>query len=293
MGSIDVSTNDGNQVAIDVLRKIGRSKKADEEAYLRDHPVEIKQDGDTVIVRCRSKLRNSSWNFSGHMQNDVKYTITVPAKFNARLETSGGGIAVMDLTGEVKADSSAGSLKFSRLHGPLAGDTSGGGIHLIDCEGKIGVETSAGGITSAGGSGSLKAESSGGAISVSKFQGPANVHTSAGGITLEEVAGEIRADTSGGGIKAALPAPLAGPVKLDTSAGGITVRLAPSAAFELDAATSAGNVTSELPVTVAGRKEHAHLKGSVNGGGHPLVLRSSGGSIHILKSDRLLAGEPK
>src|ERR1041384_4311413 len=53
MGSIDVSTNAGNTVAVDVWRKIGRSKKADEEAYLRDHPVEFKQDGDTVTVRDR------------------------------------------------------------------------------------------------------------------------------------------------------------------------------------------------------------------------------------------------
>src|ERR1043166_4940721 len=147
MGSIDVSTNSGNTVAVDVWRKIGRSKKADEEAYLRDHPVEFKQDGDTITVTCRSKVKNSSWNFAGHMQNEAKFTITVPGNFNAKLETAGGGISASDLTGDVKADTSAGGLKFAHLHGPLTGNTSGGGIHVTDCEGKIGINTSAGGIT--------------------------------------------------------------------------------------------------------------------------------------------------
>ncbi len=295
MGSIDLfATNASNEVVVDVWRKIGRKKKTDEEAYLRQHPVEISQDGNTVSVRCRSKSKTKwSWGFTERNQNEAKYTLTVPAEFNARLDTAGGAISASDLTGEVKADTSGGGLRFSRLHGPLEGNTSGGGIHVTDCEGKLRIETSGGGITVAGGSGSLKAETSGGPVSVSKFRGPANLQTSGGGITLEDVAGEIRAETSGGGIKAALPAPLLGPVKLETSGGGITLRLPANAAFELDAETSAGGVTSDLPVTVVGKHEHGRLKGSVNGGGHPVVLRTSAGGIHVVKSERTLAEDPK
>ena len=51
----------------------------------------------------------------------------------------------------------------------------------------------------------------------------------------------------------------------------------------LDAATSGGGVTSDLPVTVSGKIARDHLKGPVNGGGKPVVLRSSGGSIHVKK----------
>jgi hypothetical protein len=42
-------------------------------------------------------------------------------------------------------------------------------------------------------------------------------------------------------------------------------------------------VTCDLPVTVQGRIEHSHLKGPVNGGGPAVVLRTSGGEIHIEK----------
>ena len=56
-GSIDVSTNATSEVVVDVWRKIGRKKKADEEAFLRDNPVEFTQDGNTVTIRSRGKPR--------------------------------------------------------------------------------------------------------------------------------------------------------------------------------------------------------------------------------------------
>ena len=43
--SIDVSTNATSEVVVDVWRKIGRKKKADEEAFLRDNPVKFAQAG--------------------------------------------------------------------------------------------------------------------------------------------------------------------------------------------------------------------------------------------------------
>jgi len=39
-----------------------------------------------------------------------------------------------------------------------------------------------------------------------------------------------------------------------------------------------------LPVTVTGKTEHSRLKGPVNGGGKPVYLRTSGGSIHIKRT---------
>ena len=89
MGSIDLfATNASNEVVVDVWRKIGRKKKADEEAYLREHPVEISQDGNIVSVRCRSKSKTKwSWGFTERNQNEAKYTLVVPAQFKDRKST--------------------------------------------------------------------------------------------------------------------------------------------------------------------------------------------------------------
>ena len=281
-GTIDISTNGTSEVVVDVWRKIGRRKKADEEAFLRDNPVKFVQDGGTVTIRSQGKA-NRSWSNSGRNQNEAKYTISVPAQFNARLRSGGGGVCVVDLTGDVKAHTGGGGLSFARLHGPLNGDTGGGGVNAGDCEGTLNFRTGGGGIEVTGGSGSLDGTTGGGSVSVRRFQGPARVATGGGGLTIEKVDGEVDASTGGGSISAVLPSELSDAVRLSTGGGGISVSVPASVAFNLDAKTSGGGVSTDLPVTVVGKIEHGRLQGPVNGGGKLVQLRSGGGSIHLKK----------
>ena len=100
---------------------------------------------------------------------------------------------------------------------------------------------------------------------------------------IENVNGKVEASTSGGPIDALLPSPIPGDATLSTSGGGVTVKVPGDAMFDLDAETSGGGVKCELPVTVQGKIESGRLRGPVNGGGPAVVLRSSGGGIHIRK----------
>jgi len=281
-GSIDVSTNATGEVTVDVYRKVSRRNKSSEEEFLRDRPVTFSQDGNTITIQSRARDKSSKF-WSGSQRTEGKYTLTVPARFNTQLKTAGGGIAVNDLTGDTKANTSGGGLRFVHLHGPLDGGTSGGGIRVADCEGDLKIKTSGGGIDVSGGSGSLDGDTSGGSVNVKDFRGPIQVGTSGGGINLENVAGKVSGTTSGGSISARFAAVLSDEVKLETSGGGVTVRLPENSAFDLDAATSGGGVSSDLPVTVVGKIAHDHLKGPVNGGGKVVMLRTSGGSIHVRK----------
>jgi DUF4097 and DUF4098 domain-containing protein YvlB len=283
-GSIDVSTNSTNAVNVNVWRKVTRGSAEEEQKYLSENPLVFVQDGNTVTIQSRPKVKEKfNWLKGSKNRNEGKYIIQVPAQFNAQLNTSGGGIAASDVTGEVKADTSGGGLQFARLHGPLNGDTSGGGIHVTDCEGPIKIDTSGGGIEVTGGGGTLNGDTSGGSITVKNFKGPASVDTSGGGITIENVAGKIKGDTSGGSIHAVLLSPIPGDVSLETSGGGITVKVPADAAFNLDAESSGGGVHCNLPVPVQGKREHNELKGKVNGGGPVVHLETSGGGVHVEK----------
>jgi len=283
-GSIDISTNSTDTVVVNVWRKVTRGSAEEEQKFLSENPVVFVQDGNTVTVRAHSKVKEKfHWFNSSKNRNEAKYIIQVPAQFNAQLNTSGGGIAASDVTGEVKADTSGGGLQFARLHGPLNGDTSGGGIHVTDCEGTIKIDTSGGGIEVTGGAGTLNGDTSGGSITVRNFKGPAAVDTSGGGITIENVAGKVKGDTSGGSIHAVLLSPVPGDVSLSTSGGGVTVNVPADAAFNLDAEATGGGVSCDLPVTVQGKRDHDQLNGTVNGGGPVLHLETSGGGVHIEK----------
>jgi hypothetical protein len=281
-GSIDVSANATSEVIVDVIRKVTRATKDEEEAFLADRPVVFSQDGNTVTVSSQGKSKTAGI-VRGRQRTEGKYTITVPAQFSAQLKTAGGAIAVADLTGDVTANTSGGGLVFARLHGSLDGRTSGGAIRATDCEGAQQVKTSGGGIDVSGGAGSFEGKTSGGAVAVKNFRGTVQVRTDGGGIHVENVAGKVEGATSGGSISARFASPLSEEVKLSTSGGGVTLRVPETSAFDLDASTSGGGVSSDLTVTSTGKASRNRLKGPVNGGGKPVVLHTSGGNIRVQK----------
>ena len=73
---------------------------------------------------------------------------------------------------------------------------------------------------------------------------------------------------------------------LRTSAGGITVTLIPDVTIDVDAETSAGSVSTDFAVAsvIQGKVPKNRLKGSINGGGPLLKLRTAAGSIRLQKA---------
>ena len=243
-GSIDVSAKATSEVVAEVVRKISRGNKDDEEAFLAGHPVTFSQDGNTISIRSRAQSKRSQ-SSHGRERTEGKYSITVPAQFNVQLKTSGGRIALNHLDGNAKAETSGGAIEVSH------------------------------------GAGSLQGHTSGGPVAVKKFNGPVQVKTDGGGIEIENVTGKVEGSTSGGSISARFSSPLRDEVKLKTSGGGVTVRVPENSAFDLDASTSGGTVRSDLAVSTIGKRAPNKLRGAVNGGGKPVVLYTSGGSIHL------------
>jgi hypothetical protein len=246
-GAIDVSTNATGEVIVEVVRKVTRDTKQEEEAYLADRPVTFSQDGNTVTIRRRRRAKATDRRAAVSAQK--KCTITVPAQFSAQLRTAGGAITVNDLTGDVNATTSGGKLQFARLHGALNGRTSGGAIEVVDGDGTQQVKTDGGGINVSGGAGSFAGKTSGGSVTVKDFRGAVQVKSTGGGITVENVAGKLEGKTSGGSISARFASPPSEEVKLATSGGGVTLRVPENSAFDLDASTSGGRVNSDLAVS--------------------------------------------
>jgi len=281
-GSIDIRTNATSEVIVDVVRKITRATKVEEEAYLADRPVEVTADGETVKIETRARTRNTVAS-KGRQRTEIKYTVTVPARFNAQIKTAAGAVAVSDLSGEFKIGSGGGGLDLVRLHGPLDASTSAGAIRVTNCAGDQRVKTSGGGIEVTGGSGSLDGATAGGLVAVRDFRGPVQVKSSGGGITVDNVAGKLEGKTGGGAIAARFATPPSNEVRLATSGGGVTLRVPAESAFDLDASTAGGSVSSDLVVHSEGKPSRSHVKGAINGGGKPVVLRTGGGSIQVLK----------
>jgi DUF4097 and DUF4098 domain-containing protein YvlB len=286
-GTIQVGAGADGKVALEAHRQVEFGNEAKEKEYLAAAPITVTKVGNVVTVQARRKESWTNWHF-GFSKTNASYTLSVPKKFDLDLRTSGGEIAAVDVSGNLKAHTSGGKLEFANLEGTLTADTSGGSITVESCRCPADIKTSGGHISVVNGTGALHARTSGGRIEVHNLSGDADVETSGGSLVLEKIRGNLVGKTSGGSIHTSMPGEVAGDMQLKTSAGSIELAVPENAALDIDARTSVGHVTSELPLTTSdsGRQ---HLRGKLNGGGKSVVLETSAGSITIKSASSGLA----
>lgn len=281
-GAIEIATGSDDTVQVDVLRKVTRGSAKKARQILAAHKVTFDQDGSTVRIRARLSDGLKSWRGWGSGLQ-VRYVVKVPSRYDLDLKTAGGSITVPDLAGTVVAGTSGGSIKLGTITGPATCRTSGGDISVAAGTDAIEAHTSGGSVEVGVAQQSAKLGTSGGSIRVNEARGPLSAETSGGSIRIQRAQSSVEASTSGGSIQAGLAAPLAGECRLSTSGGDVKVTLPPGINAELDARTSGGSVSSELPVTVQGEVKRSGLQGRLGDGGPLIRLRTSGGSIHVVK----------
>lgn len=239
----------------------------------------FESEGDVARVRVE---RRSGLVRSWFSSNDrLQLTVAVPRRTGLDLRTAGGAIDVAGTEGRAELHTSGGSVGLREITGDVRAHTSGGPMSAERMRGRLVLETSGGSIRVAALEGELQAETSGGSIQVHGVSGDARLETSGGSIEVDDAGGLVKAHTSGGPVRARLAAGNGKGGSLSSSGGGITVTLDPALGLEIDAATSGGRVKLDLPVRLVGSVERDAVRGSINGGGPRLKLRSSGGSIHL------------
>lgn len=128
----------------------------------------------------------------------------------------------------------------------------------------------------------LQIENTNGAIEASDVRGSHKIETTNGRITLARCAGDVDAETTNGSIEADLMTVTVGRgMRLETTNGSIHARLPRTLAARVDAANTNGSIETDLPVTTSGTQSKHALRGTINGGGAELRLRTTNGSIHI------------
>ena len=233
-GSVHISSWDKNEVYIKIL---GDDKTKDK--------MEFKFDNDENRVEVIAKRK--SW-FSGWFSHGLKlhFEITVPEKFNVKVETGGGSVHTEDISGEINLSTSGGSIKLENVKGEFDVSTSGGSITAFN------------------------------------FQGDLDASTSGGSINLKGSDSKIKAETSGGGISLDYDGVNKG-IYLSTSGGGIQINLPEDFNASAELYTSGGGISCDLTANNAKRISRTEFKADLNKGGKSLYAETSGGSINVRK----------
>lgn len=297
-GGISVTGGAGDEARVEVYVRGNNGgsnlSKEEIEDRLKEYELSVKKEGETISCVAKRKSE-SSWN---NWKNglSISFKIFTPEKISTDLVTSGGGISLKNLTGNLGFTTSGGGLKLQNLGGNVKGRTSGGGINISGCRDNIDVATSGGGIDAESCKGDIRLSTSGGGLTLKKLDGTIKATTSGGGIRAEEISGDFVTSTSGGSIKLE---DITASVKASTSGGGISADIKSLGKY-LSLSTSAGSIHVRMPMDkgidldldgqrvkvpalskFSGTVEKDRVKGSLNGGGIAVRMDANSGGVYI------------
>ncbi len=275
-GGITVSGHDENTVVVDVyVRRKGKFLDPTDDILSEINAVfdlSIEQNATEFRAIAKCVKKTSSWkNIS------IEFKIKVPHNMATHLNTSGGGVKISDMTGNQNLRTSGGGLRIERITGGINGKTSGGGINVEDSNGNIDIATSGGGIKVANAMGNVKVHTSGGSIQLENINGNAEAKTSGGAIKLNGTMQNIVAHTSGGSIKANIKGAIEN-IHLKTSGGSIYANIPEGLGVDLN--LKGNHVNTQLK-NFSGSSKKNEIIGSMNGGGIPVYMHTSGGSVTL------------
>lgn len=254
----------------------------------------IEQTGNTVRIGHLGETQR-------HNNISISYELVVPADTRLLSKTGSGHQEISGIAGPAEVSVGSGGLRLSDIAGQVRAHTGSGSITMTNLHGSVRAHA---------GSGSIKGEGVGVSTSVesrAKYQGKdlplapgarassgatfadssamgssgadLDFQTGSGSIRVNGLRGTLRAHTGSGTID--LQGEAIGDWSMSTGSGSITVRLPAQAAFNLNAHTGSGSIHTDRQVMVQGTLGKRDLRGTVNGGGFHLDLRTGSGTIRI------------
>lgn len=275
-GGITVNGHNENKVVVNVfVRRNSKVLSPNDELVSKvreGYELTIKQNGNEIKAIAKRIKKILPWK-----RISISFQITVPNKMSSNLKTSGGGIKIVEMEGDQKLITSGGGIDIYGITGIVNGKTSGGGIKIEDNHGNIDISTSGGGITIVNSAGNIKAHTSGGGIKLENIKGNADASTSGGSITLNGEMHNVTAHTSGGSINANITG-VKEKLHLKTSGGSIRANIPSNLGMDLDLK---GNHVNVQLKNFDGSSKKNQVIGTINGGGIPVYMHTSGGGVSV------------
>ena len=197
-GAIYVKSSDANEVVVVVEKRVNE-KDADEAQKLLDEiEVDLSHAGDDVRVDARM------YRSRRYRGMPLRFTLTVPRKYNLDLDTEGGTVEIGDLDGDVVTRTPGGDIDAGKITGEVEVRTAGGRIDIESGGTRIEANTAGGSIEIGDAAGNVDATTAGGSITLGPSAGDVDLKTAGGSLRIEKANGPIEARTSGGSIEAEL-----------------------------------------------------------------------------------------
>ncbi len=316
-GSVEVRSADVNEVKVTVERRVDADTKQQAQEILNDFVLEPSTSGNTLEIHGRFKTgwvarshgENGNWNMCtsnldgrsdshetyclryAHELREHRYIVTIPRKLNLFVHTQAGHVSTEDVDGELGISTAGGHVTIGNVTHKADVTTAGGHITAGNIGGPAKMITAGGHIRVGDVNGDLRAETAGGHIEGGHIRGNVEAKTAGGNINIRRADGAIVASTVGGRIRATFGAQPKEDSRLESMAGGVDVELPASVKLDVDVQSHGGGLNTDFPLTLdASDKDHRYVRdtsahGKLNGGGPKLDIKTSMGSVSLLKAE--------
>lgn len=161
-------------------------------------------------------------------------------------------------------------------NGDLTIARAGADVHAITGNGRISIgETS----------GRVDATTGNGDVSIENANGPVTANSGNGRVTVNTSTGPVNVNTGNGDIDVRMKS-LAAPegMSFNSGSGSISVMLPGDFNGRIDAMTGSGTLRSDFEITINGRMDPQHIRGTIGKGGPLLRFMTGSGSIELRKN---------
>jgi DUF4097 and DUF4098 domain-containing protein YvlB len=248
-GRTELRSHRESRVRISIVKEVLRAE-SDEEARRLAEKVEVRiaQDGDRIEVR--TLYPDNDWSWFGEAEVLVHIDVLAPAKSDLDVSTEDGRLTVSGFSGDLRLSTEDGDLSLTACSGFARVSAEDGDVDVLDFEGDVDAAIEDGELRVGGKLGRLSADAEDGDVDVHLLEGSV-----------------MTADW-----------------RVDAADGGVRIRVPEGFAADLDVDTGDGSIDLDLPATAAEVSE-GRLTGSMNGGGHRLVIRTEDGSVRLSRSN--------
>lgn len=298
-GNVSVTGGPGDDIIVQAHKTAWGPDAQVAQAELEELQVTMTQSGDAVTLTVTEPERI----YNGQT-NTVVFTITVPTETAVNVKVTFGTITLADTAGEADLQSNFGTVRASEVQ--AAGDvtlrtdfgqiefeggtasnltikTNSGTVTLADIQvtETVDADSDFGGLTLTGVDASTyNVSTNSGSITITGARGDVTAHSDFGDVTVqdaEDVTLDLKTNSGGVTFAGSLGE---GPHSLVSDFGSIQLALPADSALTIDLKTDFGKITSELPITANGDLDD-RWRGTINGGGESLTVKTNSGSISL------------
>lgn len=259
--SVNISSWVEDRILIEVIALKDNKAVSPNDPQLRkkleDFDFDIGQQGKNINLKVDQAKRSGIKMSRDNIVLLIK--IQTPQIMSSEIQSTGGAVTMAGLQGNQHIRSNGGSMRIIQGQGKVQGETQGGSV-LVDSF-----------------TGDLNLISSGGSVRVENFSGKLDIHSSGGSLNLFDISGKISAESAGGSIRASFQEPLDG-LNLASKGGAIDATLPKGLGMDI---LFKGSIVVTKHPNFQGESKKSQVKGSINGGGIPVVFETSGANVRV------------